>query len=349
MADPPRLTSLSHGAGCACKLAAEDLRVLIADLPTVADARVLVGNDTHDDAAVFQLGADGIVSTIDVFMPVVDDPWSFGQIAAANALSDVYAMGGEPLFALAFAGFPVKKLPLETMRQVMQGGAAKCAEAGIAVVGGHTIDDTEPKYGLAVTGRVDPARVVRNSTARAGDVLVLTKPLGIGVLTTAIKRDLLAVLDAERAIAQMATLNRAAARAMMEVGVSAATDVTGFGLLGHLHAMARASGVAARVIAADVPVLWPARELCGQGVFPGGSARNLDFFGRFTQFAAGVDDVSRRLLADAQTSGGLLIAVPAERLDALLAALAAGGVDCRAVIGNIVPGEAGTIQVQERT
>ncbi len=333
--DEPRLTSLSHGAGCACKLPAEDLRKVLADLPRVDDARVLVGNDTHDDAAVVAVGAEGIISTIDVFMPVVDDPYDFGQIAAANALSDVYAMGGEPLFALAFAGFPAKKLSLATMQRVMQGGAAKCAEAGIAIVGGHTIDDTEPKYGLAVTGRVDPARIVRNSTARPGDVLVLTKPLGIGVLTTAIKRDRATPEVAALAVALMTTLNRDASRAMVEVGVSAATDVTGFGLLGHLSGMLRGSGLRARLWADAVPLLEPARALVADGVFPGGSARNLEFFGRSTRFAADVPEVTQKLLADAQTSGGLLIAVPEARRETLLAALAARGVATRAVIGRL--------------
>ena len=312
----------------------------------MTDPRILVASDTRDDAAVYLLDdATALVQTIDVFMPIVDDPFAFGEISAANSLSDIYAMGAEPLFALAFAGFPRGKLPLDMLAEILRGGAAKCAEAGIAIAGGHTLDDTEPKYGLVVTGKVHPDRVVRNSTARPGDALVLTKPLGIGVLSSAIKKDVLGLEDTARAIVQMATLNRAAAAAMVEVGVSAATDVTGFGLLGHLHEMVHASGLRAHVRAADVPVLAPARELVKDGIFPGGSQRNLDYFGKWTRWGAGIDEATQKLLADAQTSGGLLMAVPAPRLDALLAALAARGVATRAVIGELSAGEPGTIEI----
>jgi selenide,water dikinase len=293
---------------------------------------------------VYRLGDVALVATVDVFTPIVDDPFDFGQIAAANALSDVYAMGARPLFALSIVGFPVKTLPLEVLEAILRGGAAKAGEAGIAIVGGHSIDDPEPKYGLSVVGAVDPARVVRNSTARAGDVLFLTKPIGTGVVTQGVKLERTAPTDVAAAVATMAALNRDAADAMIEVGVSAATDVTGFGLLGHLHEVAHASGVSARVAAAAVPVLPGARALAQAGVVPGGSRRNAQQLDRWVSYAASVDAATQTLLCDAQTSGGLLVAVPAERAGALAEAFARRGVTAVA-IGGIEAGEAGRIAV----
>jgi selenide,water dikinase len=308
------------------------------------DPDVLVGIATNDDAAVYRLAGDqALVATVDVFTPIVDDPFDFGRIAAANALSDVYAMGARPLFALSIIGFPTRKLPLSVMADILRGGVAGCAEAGIAVVGGHSIDDAEPKYGLSVVGVVHPERVVKNSTGRAGDVLVLTKPIGTGVISQAVKQGTAAAESLAAAVASMAALNRPAAEAMVEVGVSAATDVTGFGLLGHLHELAHASGVAARVDAARVPLLPGALELAAAGTIPGGSKRNAAFVERWTGFGA-VDPPLRLLLTDAQTSGGLLIAVPPERLEALRRALRARGV-LDAPIGELVAGSAGAIAV----
>lgn len=282
------------------------------------------------------------MATVDVFTPIVDDPVDFGRIAAANSLSDVYAMGAKPLFALSFIGFPAKKLGLEVMAAILRGGAEKCAEAGIAIVGGHSIDDAEPKYGLSVVGTVRPDAVVRNSTARAGDRLILTKPIGTGVISQGVKLGRSSADDVARAVASMATLNRAACDAMLEVGASAATDVTGFGLLGHLHEMVHGSGVSARLRADAVPLLAGARALAEAGVVPGGSKRNADYFGRWATFAPGVDAATRLLLADAQTSGGLLIATgrPAE----MLAALSSRGVTA-AEIGAIEAAAPGTIAV----
>jgi selenide,water dikinase len=308
------------------------------------DPAVLVGIATNDDAAVYRLGDQALVATVDVFTPVVDDPFDFGRIAAANSLSDVYAMGARPLFALSIIGFPVKKLPLEVMSRILAGGAAVCAAAGIAVVGGHSIDDAEPKYGLSVVGVVDPARVVRNSTGRAGDVLVLTKPIGTGVISQAVKAGRAPAEALAAAVESMARLNREACEAMVEVGPSAATDVTGFGLLGHLHELAHGSGVAARIEAAAVPLLPSARALAEAGVLPGGTRRNAEYFGRWVRFADTVDAPARLLLADAQTSGGLLVALPADRAPALLDALAARGVTGSA-IGALVEGDPGSITV----
>ena len=305
---------------------------------------MLVGFETSDDAAVYRLGDTALVATVDVFTPIVDDPFAFGQIAAANALSDVYAMGARPLFALSIVCFPVKTLPLEVLGEIMRGGSAKAAEAGIAIVGGHSIDDPEPKFGLSVVGVVDPAKVVRNSTARPGDALYLTKAIGTGVLSQGVKVEKTAPADAAAAIASMAALNRDAAAAMAEVAPSAATDVTGYGLLGHLHEVVHASGVTARVNARAVPLLSGALALAAAGVIPGGSRRNAEQFGRWVTFADGVDAATRTLLTDAQTSGGLLISVPAERGPALAEALTRRGV-IGARIGEIEAGEAGRIFV----
>jgi selenide,water dikinase len=310
---------------------------VLRHLPRAGDPNLLLGFGTHDDAAIYRLRDDlALIQTVDVFTPIVDDPYTFGLIAAANALSDVYAKGGRPLLALNVAGFP-RRLPLDLLADILRGGADKATEAGVLVVGGHTIDDPEPKYGLAVTGLVHPARFVTNAGARPGDVLVLTKPLGIGVVTTGIKQEKTPPHLADAAVRVMATLNRAASEAMLEVGVHAATDVTGFGLLGHLHEMADASGVAARVIAGAVPILEGARDLAAAGAVAGGTERNLEWLADKVRWAPAVDEVTRLLLADAQTSGGLLLAVPPGRAGRLEAALAARGVETVARIGEILP------------
>ena len=341
----PRLTTLSHGGGCACKISPADLGQILRGLPTFADPALLVGYSTNDDAAVYRLTSElAAVATVDFFTPIVDDPYDFGRVAATNAISDIYAMGARPTFALSIIGFPVGALPLETMAQILRGGADKAAEAGIAIVGGHSIDDPEPKYGLAVYGLVHPERAVKNSTARAGDVLVLTKPIGTGVISQGLKKGVASEDEVAGAIAAMTTLNRAASEAMVEVGPSAATDVTGFGLMGHLHEVVHASGLAATIDAAAVPLLPGARRLAEAGLVSGGSKRNAAHFGQWVTFADGVDTPTRALLCDAQTSGGLLVAMPREKLAAFEAALAARGVRS-AVIGSIVAGTAGTIAV----
>jgi selenide,water dikinase len=343
---PVRLTKTAKRAGCAAKHPPGYLLPLLKNLPPVTDPRVLIGSNTADDAAVIRLGADrALVFTTDFFTPIVDDPFEFGQVAAANALSDVYAMGGVPLSALGIVGFPDADLPASVLSEILRGGALKAKEAGIDVVGGHTIKTDEPIYGLAVVGEVHPDRIVSNAGAKAGDKLVLTKPLGIGVIATANKNDQDRLGAMPEAIALMATLNRAACEAMLEVGVHAATDVTGFGLLGHLRNVCAASSVSARVRVDDVPVLAAARTYVAEGIAPGGTHANWRFLADWVTWGAGVTKDEQLLLADAQTSGGLLIAVAPERADALVAALTGLGTPAAAVIGEIVAGPAGRMEV----
>jgi len=322
-------------------------------VPVATDPRILVDASSRDDAAVFQVAPDrAIVATVDFFTPLIDDAYDFGRIAATNAFSDVYAMGATPLVALNLVSWPREGLPFELLGEVLRGGADVARAAGAFVLGGHSVDDPEPKYGMVAIGEVHPDRIVRNSGARPGDVLVLTKPLGTGVLTTALKRDLLTEADVAPAVAAMTTLNAGAARAMLAMGksVHAATDVTGFGLLGHLRTLLEASGVAAELSAAAVPLLPRAREAAERGAIPGGSERNVAAVADAVAFADAVDGTTRLLLADAQTSGGLLIAVAPDRADALVAALGREGTLAAAqigrVIGRVVAGGAGRIAVR---
>ncbi|HEY6007610.1 MAG TPA: selenide, water dikinase SelD, partial [Geobacteraceae bacterium] len=277
-----------------------------------------------------------IVQTVDYFTPVVDDPYTFGQITAANSLSDIYAMGASPLFALNIAGFPADALPLDVLSRILQGGADKAAEAGISIIGGHTIKDAEPKYGMAVTAVIHPDNVISNAGARPGDRLLLTKPLGIGIVTTAMKQGKASQETVAEATDVMVTLNRGAAEAMVSVGAHACTDVTGFGLLGHLSEMLRASGVGAVLNLPRVPVLEEAWSLVRQGIAPGGSRRNLEFLRERTVAAPGVGEDDLLVLADAQTSGGLLIALPADNVERLKAELGRRQVPVVAEIGEIV-------------
>jgi selenide, water dikinase len=334
---PPALTSLSHGAGCGCKLSAADLRPIVADLPRPTDPRVLVAADTADDAGVVQLTDDlAIVQTADFFTPIVDDPYAFGRIAATNALSDVYAMGGRPVSALNLVAFPLETLGPEILREILRGGADAVAAAGASIVGGHSIDDPEPKYGLAVTGVVDPRSVLTNAGGRDGDALVLSKPLGAGAVATALKRGLADAALVERAIAVMCELNADASERARAAGASALTDVTGFGLLGHLHELAAASGVAAEVEARAVPAIDGVLDLLGdERALAGGSQSNRADAEDYARFADGVPEPRRRLVCDAMTSGGLLAAV-----DPAQAATIDGW-----VIGRLVAGEAGAIAV----
>lgn len=302
-----------------------------------------MGTETADDAAVYQLDEKtALVQTVDFFSPVVDDPFVFGQIAATNALSDIYAMGGRPLFALNIAGFPSGELPLEVLHEILRGGAEKAKEAGIPILGGHTVQDAEPKYGLVVTGVVDPKRVARNVGAKPGDVLVLTKPLGTGIVSNAIKRGQCPPESMEAAIRSMTRLNRDASEAMLEVGIDACTDVTGFGLIGHLRGMLVGSGVAARLQVGSFPLLPQARELIEKGFVPGGSKRNRDFHAPNVE-VRGASESDVLLANDAQTSGGLLISVPKERLGALVEALARRGTLAAARIGEVIEGPAGRV------
>ena len=341
-----RLTSLSHGAGCACKLGSAELTEVLRHLPGVNDPRVLVDAASRDDAAVFLLSPDrALIATTDFFTPIVDDARNWGAIAAANALSDVYAMGGTPLFALNLVAWPRTGLPFALLGEVMAGAAEVAKEAGCLLLGGHSIDDVEPKFGLAVTGEVHPDHLMTNAAGKAGDYLVLTKPLGTGLLTTALKRDRLTEADIAPAISSMRALNAGAARAARAAGVRAATDITGFGLLGHLGNILAGSKLAAELWMENLPALDHAREMTAEGMVPGGTARNLEAASAVTTYAADVTPAERILLSDAQTSGGLLLAVRPERLDDLLTALKQEGTPSMAVIGRLVEGATGAIRV----
>lgn len=306
-----------------------------------------MGLDTGDDAAVYRLGPDlATVHTLDFFMPVVDDPFDYGRIAAANSLSDVYAMGARPTLALAVLGVPVGRIDLDVVARILEGGAAACADAGVHIVGGHSIDDTELKFGLSVSGVVHPDRVWRNSTARAGDWLVLTKPLGIGAMASAVKKQLLSEGGYAELVRTTTFLNRAPCEAGLEVGVTACTDVTGFGLLGHAWKMAHASGVTLELWRDRLPTLAEGVALIEAGTFPGATTRNLAHYGPRTTWEVSLSEADRRLVADPQTSGGLLFAVADDRLGALLAALEARGARCAAVIGRFGPAGATPLVVR---
>ncbi|MBV9282704.1 MAG: selenide, water dikinase SelD [Chloroflexi bacterium] len=322
-----------------------DLAYVLRELPTPRDPNLLVGANPADDAAVYRVTDDlALIQTVDFFTPVVDDPYTYGQIAAANSLSDVYAMGGTPLTALNIVGFPVKTLPAEALSAILRGGADKAAEAGVPIVGGHTVEDQEPKYGLAVTGTVHPDRYLTAHGARPGDMLVLTKPLGSGVIATALKVGAASEAHVTQAVRWMTTLNRSAAVAMMAAGAHAATDVTGYGLLGHLVEMCRASGVAARVDAGSVPLLPGALDYARAEYVPGGTGTNLAYVEQDARFGPGVDAAMRALLADPQTSGGLLICLAPDPLAIFLREVADDMLP--AVIGEIEAGEPGRVAVE---
>ena len=344
--DETRLTALSHGGGCGCKLSPALLRELLSGVPAMGSfPDLLVGTETGDDAAVYRISADqAVVSTTDFFMPIVDDPYDFGRIAAANALSDVYAMGGRPIMALAILGMPLGRIAPETVSAILAGGASICAEAGIPIGGGHSIDAPEPIYGLAVTGLVHPERIMRNSGARAGDALVLTKPLGVGILSAALKGgglDAAAHQAAYRALVSAATqLNKVGADLAGIAGVHAMTDVTGFGLLGHSLEMCRGSGLGARIAFAALPMLGGVAQMARGGIRTGASARNWASYGAEADLGAELAEWQRDLLTDPQTSGGLLVAVAQEALRQALDCIGEAGFGDAAVIGEMVAGEA---------
>lgn len=319
---------------------------MLRQFPHIAHPDLLVGIDTRDDAGVFRVREDlALVQTIDFFTPIVDDPYWYGAIAAANSFSDVYAMGGTPLTALNLVCFPIEQAPPEMLADILRGGYDKAQEAGVVIVGGHSVDDLEPKYGMAVTGVVHPDKVVTNAGAMPGDLLVLTKPLGTGIITTAAKFEECPPEVLEEAIRVMATLNRGAAEAMQEVGVHAATDVTGFGLLGHLHQMALASGVAFRIFAREVPLLPEVERLAQQGNTTRGGDLNREYLGEQLHCAEHIAHLKQQVLLDPQTSGGLVIAVPRERVDRLLEALQVRHAPCAAVIGEVLAETPGRIWV----
>jgi selenide,water dikinase len=320
---------------------------VLCQLSSSEDPNLLVGSSTSDDAAVYRLNDDlALVLTVDYFTPVVDDPYTFGQIAAANALSDIYAMGAKPLLALNIIGFPIKLLPLEIMVEILKGGADKIKEAGAIVAGSHTIEDNEPKYGLAVTGLIHPGRVIKNAGARPGDVLILTKPLGTGIINTAVKGKLADEPTRQAAVEVMTALNDQAAAVMFSLGVSACTDITGFGLLGHLYEMLSASGVGGRIYLNNIPVLEQVHNLADMGLIPGGAYRNLEYLEEWLRWDEEIDETDRLILSDPQTSGGLLMTVSGKRADEAVSALRAEGV-AGVKIGEIIESELPLINVEK--
>ena len=338
---PVGLTAHSHGAGCACKIGAAELAPLLESLATAADPYLLVGAATHDDAAVYRLRDDlALVQSVDFFTAIVDDPYDFGRVAAANALSDIYAMGAEPILALNLVAYSLESLGGAALAEILRGGCDVAACAGVAIGGGHSIDDSEPKYGMAVSGVVDPRRVLTNAGGEPGDELFLTKPLGVGLITTAAKRGIADPPTLARAIDQMTTLNAASARAALAADAHAMTDVTGFGLLGHLHELCEASGCAAEIAPEAVPAIDGALSLAADSrARAGGSRQNAAHAETFTEWAAEAGEERRFLLADATTSGGLLVAVPPDRV------AEAPGVR----IGRLAPGPVGSILVGARS
>ncbi len=340
----PRLTQLSHGGGCGCKIAPAVLQKILASasLGGIVPKELLVGTETSDDAAVYQINRDqAIVATTDFFMPIVDDPYDFGRIAATNAISDIYAMGGTPLFALALVGMPVNVLPVETIGQILKGGEAVCRAAGIPIAGGHTIDSVEPIYGLVAIGLVNPTHLKRNCSARPGDKLILAKPLGVGVYSAALKKDQLHPSDYAAMIEGTTQLNTPGPLLACLDGVHALTDVTGFGLLGHLLEICKGSGLHARVDFSEVSLLPRARELVQAGFMTGASGRNWESYGQLVNFAVDLDPAAKTLLTDPQTSGGLLVSCAPDTVTEVLSIFLQEGFNHAMVIGEMAEGESG--------
>jgi len=332
-----RLTQTVKGAGCAAKLSPGDLDRALCGLDLPVDPNLLVGLDQADDAGVYRVSDDlALVQTVDFFPPMVDDPYSFGQIAAANALSDIYAMGGTPKTAMNIVAFPAKTMDISILRTVIEGGLSKMREAGVVLVGGHTVEDSELKYGLSVTGFIHPDRILTKKNLQPGDRLILTKPVGTGIISTAIKAGLADQSLTERVTRAMAALNRDAAMIMADFPVHACTDITGFGFLGHLAEMVVDSGHGVRISAADVPMYPEALEWAAMGLIPAGAYNNRNFRGAFVDFGTSVPQRVQDLLFDPQTSGGLLIAVTAGEAERLVAALKAKGIECAAIVGEVV-------------
>ena len=343
-----RLTSLSHGGGCGCKIAPGVLAEILKNSTGFpVPKELLVGIETADDAAVYKLNDEqALIATTDFFMPIVDDPYHFGQIAATNAISDVYAMGGKPIMALALVGMPINVLPLETIGRILKGGESMCAEAGIPIAGGHTIDSVEPIYGLVVMGLVHPSKVKRNADAKPGDVLVLGKPVGVGILSAALKKDALSTDGYQQMIATSTKLNKPGIALANLPGVHALTDITGFGLAGHTLELARGAKCTVQIDWAKVPLLSGVREMAAQGMVTGASGRNWEGYGRDVHVPEGFSAADLALLTDPQTSGGLLVACAPDAVDEVLAIFRRDGFAQAAVIGSVSGGAAGRLVVR---
>jgi len=342
-----KLTSLTTKGGCGCKIGPADLEAVLRMLPqTKKDPNLLVGLDTSDDAGVYQINeTTAIVQTLDFFTPIVDDPYDFGQIAATNAISDVYAMGGTPITALNIVAFPIATLDKEILADILRGAGDKLIEAGVTLVGGHSIDDNEPKFGLAVTGVVHPDKIRTNSGAQPGDKLILTKPIGVGICTTSLKNNLLTEEEIQNVTKVMTTLNKTAAEVMATYEVHAATDVTGFGLLGHASEMAKGSGVGIQINFNQVPILPRVKELAEAGSVPGGTKNNFAHIENVVDYAESLDQIDKWILCDAVTSGGLLISIANHEADAFLKELREKGVDAH-MIGEVMEEQKGKIRVK---
>ncbi len=343
---PVRLTSYTQGLGCACKLRPQDLEKILKDIPVTVNPDVLIDTRHSDDAAVYRINdTTALVQTVDFFTPIVDNPYDFGAIAAANALSDIYAMGARPIFALNIVGFPSNRLPMEVLKEILQGASDKATEAGIPVLGGHTIDDPEPKFGMVVSGVVHPDRIWANSAARPGDAIILTKPIGTGILATAIKRGLADEQTTQEAIRSMSELNKKAAEVLVCYTINACTDVTGFGLTGHLSEVSLASRVDVELFAGRVPLFSQTMSMAAAGVIPGGSNNNLDHFSKHITWDPQLSSITRIMLCDAQTSGGLLFTVPQNEREAILGELHEAGISSASHIGNCLDPGPGMIRV----
>jgi cysteine desulfurase len=334
-----RLTQYTSSLGCACKIRPQDLESILKDIPLTNDPAVLVDLRTSDDAAVYKIGdRTAIVQTVDFIPPIVDDPYNYGAIAAANALSDIYAMGARPLFALSIVAFPMKILDRNVLKEILRGANEKVAEAGISIIGGHSVEDTEPKFGLVVTGEVDPGKIIANSTALPGDAIILTKPLGTGILSTGLKKGMTNSKTEDMLIAVMSELNRKSCEIMLKYPVTACTDVTGFGLLGHLKEMVEGSHASAEVYAEKVPVMEGVIDLIAAGVVPGGTFSNLAFVSKIVNWEDKIPESTKYILADAQTSGGLLISLPGNYAQQLIDELKGAGVINATIIGKVLEG-----------
>lgn len=341
-----KLTSYTQGLGCACKLRPQELEKILKDIPVSKDINILIDTKNSDDAAVYKINDEtALVQTLDFFTPIVNNPYDFGAIAAANALSDIYAMGAKPLFALNIVGFPSNRLPIEVLQQILKGAHDKAAEAGINIIGGHTIDDPEPKYGMVVSGIIHPDKILSNANAKKGDAIILTKPIGLGIITTALKRGLAEESVEDYAIKIMKELNKTAAEVIARFNINACTDVTGFGILGHLSEITQASKVDAEIFCNKVPVIRETWDFATSNIIPGGSKNNLTYFSKYVKWDNQISDIEKIILSDAQTSGGLLFSVPNNEKVQILNHLKNAGINNAAHIGNVIKNGLGNILV----
>jgi cysteine desulfurase len=344
-----KLTKYTQGLGCACKLRPQELEKILSDIPVNTDPNILIDTNNSDDAAVYKLNDEtALVKTVDFFTPIVDNPYDFGAIAAANALSDIYAMGAKPLFALNIVGFPSNRLPIEVLKQILKGAQDKATEAGISILGGHTIDDPEPKYGMVVSGIVHPNKILSNSSAKEGDAIILTKPIGLGIITTALKRGLVDKKTEEFVIKTMSELNKYAADIIQNFDINACTDVTGFGLLGHLSEITIASKMDVNIFSEQVPVIEESREFATSNIIPGGSTNNLNYFSKYIDWDTNISDIEKIILCDAQTSGGLLFTIPMSQKNEVIKQLKKSGIEYASHIGNCILKGNGLISVLKK-